>query len=162
RIDEAIEVLVEAVAHEPSHADAHRLLGTAYMRGGQPAPAVRALRRAASLVPDSSQTSYTLAQGLRQLGLAAEATTELQRFRQLVEANRASEARSRTMSSTVSTAMEKLNVGHYEEAVALLNQALALEPHLVEALYTIGFVLLKQERYDEAVVPLEEAVARDP
>lgn len=50
----------------------------------------------------------------------------------------------------------------YDEALALLKEALAQDPNNVEALYYSGLVLMAQQKTEEAVLVLEKARARAP
>ena len=71
---EAIRFLTAAVAIKRSDADALNLLGTAYVRNGEPAKAIEPLRSAIAFVPIGWSEPYlTLAQAYGDTGDAARA-----------------------------------------------------------------------------------------
>ena len=51
---------------------------------------------------------------------------------------------------------------HYDEAIALLKEALAQDPDNLEGLYYTGLALMAQQKAEVAITPLETARAKAP
>ena len=62
----------------------------------------------------------------------------------------------------VAQAILAYDARRYDEALSLLQEALAQDPNNVEALYYSGLVLMAQQKTEQAVEVLEKARARPP
>jgi len=59
-------------------------------------------------------------------------------------------------------AREYLDNNEYSQAIKYLNQAIELEPNLVQAHITLGIIYLTQRKYETAIAKLNRAIAIDP
>ena len=62
----------------------------------------------------------------------------------------------------IQSAVKKQEIGAYEEAVAILRQALARDPESVPALYRMGLVYEEWDHFKEAVEAYKQGLAIDP
>ena len=133
---DAIQYLSAAVAIKRSDADALNLLGTAFVRNGEPAKAIDPLRQAIAFVPSGWSEPYTtLAQAYADTGDTARAAW--------------------------AAAMADLSEQRYDEAEAGL-KAILEGPAALEA--TIGLALVNEVRGDAPVAAewYQKALALDP
>jgi tetratricopeptide (TPR) repeat protein len=113
----------------------------------EPAQAIAALRRAATLNPGDSVTAYLLARRLMQSGAADEATRAIDRFRE-------NETR-RSAQSREGLAMPFVRLG-------LVQETEDIEPFFPPVLYAEGFAELQRGDYARAITQFREAATRDP
>jgi tetratricopeptide (TPR) repeat protein len=126
RSDEAFAEFIAALLINPQDGEAHAGIGQIHLNAGRDADAVEALRRAAEISPDNSQTRYALANALVRVGRRDEAA---QHFARVEQAQRQILAdRRRTMSYDVLKEEAALRVaeGRLDAAIALYEQALSL------------------------------------
>jgi superkiller protein 3 len=154
----AAERLRQAVARDPSHADARYQLGFALARLGEPDDALVHLRKAASLEPNSVETRYQLTTVLRRMGRAEEAEQEAEELTRVKQA----EQRSMLTASAMNRAGEAMARGAAAEAVALYQQALEQEPQNAKALYNLALALDATGDAEGKRHSLEQAVAANP
>lgn len=149
RIEDAQRELTAATELDPTRADAWLLLGLVRIRLNRPPEAVQALRESSRLDPGNPVTFYLLA-------------TELLTIGELDEAARARQHFVDTQSRTLSGPSPTKPAGPPFLQFGLLQEAADSEPFFAPAPYAQGFALLRQGRYEEAMVRFEEAVATDP
>lgn len=88
KIDEALNLLREAIAARPDYADARYQLGKALIEKGAVKEAVEQLESAAASEPKKDYIRYQLSIAYRRDGRAADAERELKNYRELKAANR--------------------------------------------------------------------------
>ena len=120
--DQAIEPARRAVALRPESFLGHRCLGVAYLRLGQVAPALRALRRAVELSGQGPGMRALLARALAETGAPREARRELAALDGLPAA---------TFVSPCARAAVRVALGEVEEALDLLEKGAADREALV-------------------------------
>jgi tetratricopeptide (TPR) repeat protein len=149
RTDDAVRELRTAAALDPTRADIPRLLGVTEGRGNRDAEAAALLRRATQLDPGHAPTHYLLAARATRLGqpeLAARARQAFLDTRRPVLAQ-----------PPPSAPVEPLFVQW-----GLTQESGNAAPFFAPAVYADGFALVRQGRYDEAIVRFEDAVSTDP
>jgi tetratricopeptide (TPR) repeat protein len=68
----------------------------------------------------------------------------------------------REIAALFDAALERADTGDDAGALAALEEALALRPAFPEALYNIGFIQMRRERWDEAEAALKKALEQRP
>ena len=187
QLAEAIALLGQAIARDPTHAAAHNDLGVALEATGRLEAAVGAYRHAVAARPDFASAHYNLGRALQALHHDAEAEAHYRRVIALtpdfadVHSNLGALLASRGRDDEAlacfrrAVATQPRNAGahhnlglmharlqRWEDAIAAYRQVLALEPSHAEAQLNVGNALLALKRRDEAVVHLEQACARAP
>jgi tetratricopeptide (TPR) repeat protein len=95
---------------------------------------------------------------LVRLGQAAEGTAAIERFHALQTAARARDERAWTLKLLTQTAWMNAEQGQFDEAIARLHEAAAIEP-TADAFLSLGVVLKRAGRHREALEALERASA---
>jgi predicted O-linked N-acetylglucosamine transferase (SPINDLY family) len=149
----AIDLIEQALLHNPDDAQAHAHLAAALQNNGRPEEAVERFERSLALGPDDAETHCNLGMTLRILGRLNEAA-EHQR--------RALELRPSYSEAHNALAIVMLGLGKPEDAITCLWRALALRPENAEAHNNIGVVLMDQGRVEEAIARYEQALALRP
>ncbi len=152
RIAEAVECLERAIGLEPDFAVAHYNHGAALERQGRPAAAVASLRRALAAAPELGAAHSRLGNLLQAQGAQADA---LDCFR------RAGSLLPRPADQLLEEA-KLLRAEGSAEAEARLREVVSLDPENGLAHAMLGDLLGECGRFDEAVLHLRHAVARDP
>jgi tetratricopeptide (TPR) repeat protein len=101
---------------------------------------------------------YALGTGLVRLGQAPEGTAAIERFQALQTAARARDERAWTLRLLTQTAWANAEQGQFDEAIARLREAVAIEPS-ADAFLSLGVVLKRAGRPQEALEALERAAA---
>jgi TolB-like protein/tetratricopeptide (TPR) repeat protein len=139
----------KALSLDPDLAEAHELLGNVLESEWHWGEAETEYRRALELNPNSAEAHNWLARWLSCQGREDEAVAEGERGRQLEPG--------------AYPGLEVawvLFLGHrFKDAERELRSGLAVEPGSVEMLWYLGFVLIAENRPDEAVPLLEKAAA---
>ena len=128
RPGEAMAEFVAQLLIDPLDAAAHAGVGQVHLQAGRDADAVDALRRATDLAPAISETRYALATALERLGRTGESA---QHFALVEQAQRQTLADRRRELSTAALKQEaalRSTEGRVDAAIALYEQALAVEP----------------------------------
>lgn len=155
--DEAIKQAREAVRIDPKMAEAHRLLGSLELAGGEKDPArldrgIEELKQARRLAPNDVATAAALARALLARGRAAEAAQlldELPETRmQPALLRMAAEARAKS--------------GRSRESQDLYKQLLAADPSDREVAAALIDVYEEDDRYDDALKLLADLQTKDP
>jgi Tfp pilus assembly protein PilF len=171
---EARDLLGRLLEQMPNHPEGHYVLGLTYSRLGEDSRAEEELRRTISLAPENSQAHFNLAKVLLREGRAAEAEKEQATFvklwdRQAADRNAEGMARDRFLAGDYPGALKEyerlleitpqngryqlgraqcfLKMGRREDALAALEQSVALDPKLPDARYHLA--VLYQERGEE-------------
>ncbi|HEX5591096.1 MAG TPA: tetratricopeptide repeat protein [Candidatus Limnocylindrales bacterium] len=155
---EAIQFLAAAVAIKRSDADALNLLGTAYVRNGEPAKAIEPLRLAISFVPVGWSEPYaTLAQAYRDTGDGtraewAAAMSEISSGSYAAAEERLLAIRDgeTAVDALIGLAILEEVQGNANAAAAWYEQALVLEPENPSALLGLSRVAVPEATGEEA------------
>lgn len=161
RPDDAIRQLLSATRLAPDQAEIYALLGVAYGRNRQTVQQVEAETKAASLNPTDKTAHYSLAQSLMKLGQKEQGLQELEQFRNLEKQELEAQQRASRLDTTFLTATAKISQGDFVQAAELLQQIVDADSDFLPAFYSLGFVFLKQAKYEAAITTLEKAVALD-
>ncbi len=127
-------------------------LATALTRGGRHADAVEASDRALALGLEDVQLHSARAEALKALGRDAEAAAALQRMHELQP----------DVEGLVANAAVLIHDKTPLQAIALCDQALALDPQSIDALLTRARALQALDRYQEAIADCDRAMDVNP
>jgi tetratricopeptide (TPR) repeat protein len=158
RHDEAQAELMAAILIDPADAGAHAARAQAYLRTGRYDAAVASARAALARDANHMGALYALGTGLVRLGQAPEGTAAIERFQALQTAARARDERAWTLRLLTQTAWANAEQGQFDEAIARLREAVAIEPS-ADAFLSLGVVLKRAGRPQEALEALERAAA---
>jgi len=147
-LEEAARQLEAAVLKSPQNADYFVALGRAYLQLKQGSRAVAALRKAISLQPYSQAAWEELPGALEASGDPA---TLLE---QLVKK---AEAASDDLLAQCEAGLFAVHLNKYEPAEKCLRRAVELDPQHPVAQSALGWALVLQEKWAEAVAPLAAA-----
>jgi tetratricopeptide (TPR) repeat protein len=134
-LDEGVRFATAVTALRPDSAAAHYNLGVALTRKGQPAEAVRHLRKAVELQPADARAHNNLGVALKEAGEAGEAVRHYRK---------ALELRPDLVEALTNLGAALMVQGEVAEAVRYHRKALALQPDNVEAHVNLGNALGEQ------------------
>jgi len=155
--DEAIKQAREAVRIDPKMAEAHRLLGSLELAGGEKDPArldrgIEELQQARRLAPDDVPTAAALARALLARGRAGEAAQLLDELPE-----------TRMQPALLRLAAEaRAKSGRSSESQELYKQLLEADPNDREIAAALIDVYEEDDRYDEALELLAVLKTKDP
>src|SRR6202142_1158035 len=149
RSQDAIDLL-EKAAGDTSSPDAYDLLGDAYTQQKNYAKAEGAYRKAVDQDPDDPGHRHGLAQALLSEDKYAEALEQYTRLSQLEPG---------TAENYLRMAQLDRRLGKLDEAEASLLKAKQLSPGSIEVLYNEALLYEDENRYDDAVKVLTDAIA---
>jgi len=138
---------------DPSHADAHHLLGLIGYQTGHHEPAAALLRRAIALDPSAALYLTNLGLVLEKLGQRDEAVGCYRRVLQLNPDD---------ASAHYNLACAFKEQVQWAEAVECCRQALRLNPQFVNALNLLGLALKEQGQLDEAITCYRQTLRLNP
>ena len=147
----AVEKLKTAVGIAPSHFDAHFSLGRALFGNGDLDNAVAAFRRAVGLQPKNVKANFFLATALERSGDSAAA---LNAYRELIKI--APNVADGYLGLVV--LLIKTESASSPEAIKNLQKAVAINRNLYEAQFSLGKILLQQNKPEESLIHLLKAV----
>lgn len=166
-LQEAITCLERAIAIDPRFALAHAGLSEAWIQLGLRAAVSQSLRpreampkaraaaeKALALDEELSEAHGTLGQVL--------VTYEWNRPAGMAELLRAIELNPNNQNAQHWYAMALGGLGRFDEALAQIERALAIDPLAVIVNANVGYLLYRAGRIDEAVVKLRHTVAMEP
>jgi tetratricopeptide (TPR) repeat protein len=183
RREQAIAALRQAVSHAPDNAIAHYNLGLTCFKAGRMADAIGSLRRAVGLQPEFGLAQFRLGAALQHQGhedgaidafraavvlgtRVREAHAKLGDLLWSRDMAAAAEAYRRAADSStpgrLSAAKALMAEEKFDEAVATLRRALALDPGSLEAEWLLGSVLVFQGELGEAVRLFERVLELAP
>jgi tetratricopeptide (TPR) repeat protein len=148
----AMNLLDAWIQADPDNPRAHFLRGNAVRQGGT-AKAVPDYRRAVELAPDDDEARWWLAVSLQEAGQFDEALQHLERLRDRGWPNR-------DLRPRLARSLDRLK--RTDEARALLDAALADDPHHVLALRVRGQLEMSADNFPAAEEVLREAVRLQP
>lgn len=149
----ALQVLEPLARMYPSTAQYRYMLGVALMQAGDMQSATTPLREADRLEPDRPLTLTALGLVLNNLRMYSEARPSLVRSLDLDPD---------AVDTLAALAESEQGLGELEAAETHALRALARKGDHAIANLALGMVRMKQERYEEACVALERALAADP
>lgn len=186
RLEDAIKVFRQSIEVDPNQSWAHRELGESLFQVGQVDEALKSFDAALQLNPDDPWTLRAKAKAFASQNKHDEAIPLLQHligidpspadYSELFESLQATQkfeealdvldkgaqlALERNPNDTTIMVMrgQVLNaVGRYDDAIAVLEQSLAINPDLEAAHTELGSALLEKEKYDEALLELDHAL----
>jgi len=143
----------------PSDVDSHTALGQVHLREGRYGDAADAARRVLELNAAHREARYVYATALLRLGNSDDGTREMQEFQRLQAEDAEVRARAFELGRLRREAAVATAEGHHANAVALLQQALALEPTASASHLDLGLALFRARQFAEAVERLNTAAA---
>jgi predicted O-linked N-acetylglucosamine transferase (SPINDLY family) len=178
---------VDALRHDPGHADSLHLLGVYRAQRGELDAAVRLITEAIRRNPRFPDYRYNLAKVLELAGSNAEAEQEYREVLKLNPAHvdalinlshlslgkpapeaaiqyaqRALELQPRSVGAHNNLALALNSLDRSEEAESILLRALEIRPDSADTLVNLSRVYRRMERYQEAIACLRRAVALAP
>jgi len=153
RLDQALALFRQIVAHQPQHSDAWHRLGLIELGRGRYALAVEALAHAASAAPMQAaiHSDLGVANWMAQRGPEAVAS-----FRRAIELQPG-------LSHAYSNLADALfGMDRVDEAIACYRHCLALNPNSAVAHNNLGNALMAKNLVEEAAASYERAAALDP
>lgn len=147
----AIEKLKTAVGIAPTHFDANFSLGRAFFGSGDTDNAVNAFRRAVRLQPKNVRANFFLATALERGGDSAAASSA---YRELIKI--APNVADGYLGLGV--LLIKIEGANSPEAIKNLQKAIAINQNLYEARFSLGKILLQQNKPLDAAIHLQKAV----
>jgi tetratricopeptide (TPR) repeat protein len=155
----AATAAAKAIALDPRDSQAYGVLGDAYLEMGQYEQAAHAYQRMLELHADLA--SYSRLSGLKNLqGDAEGAIADLERAIQAGQA--AGQPRESIAWAQWQLGSEHLGLGRLHEAETQYRAALATYPNYYRATAGLAHVRVAQQRYDEAIVLYQQAMAVIP
>jgi tetratricopeptide (TPR) repeat protein len=153
RYAEAIPLLEETREWARDNLELGYILGQAYIQAGQPDLARASLARTFQLPPDSAGAHVVAAQMMLRLEMEAQAEAELKR---------ALEKDSRIPRASYLLGQLALFRGRLDEAVALTERELSINPSDAMALHQLGDAYLRASRMDDAMAALQKSLWLNP
>jgi tetratricopeptide (TPR) repeat protein len=147
RHDEALLEFAVAVWLDPGDARAHAGAAHVHMRAGRYAEAVADARNAVALDPQHRQARYALGTALMRSGDADAGARELTTFERLEAAAAAADRRAFQLDAL----RREASRAPAERAVALMEEALAMDPQDMGSRRDLGTALLRARRPHEAI-----------
>ena len=157
-LDGAAKALNDAVAANPSYADAHLALGTVLKAKGDLPRAIASLKRAVELQPDLPAPRIVLAQALALAGdesAARRASGDADRLRSIAQ-------RSQEAATLTAAGVERLAAGDAAAAADALRRATQALDTFAPAHYQLGRALDRLGRRDEARAAYARAQQLNP
>jgi tetratricopeptide (TPR) repeat protein len=147
RLDDAIRELEAAAVLDTRRADIRAFQALAYATANRPLEAAKAFEAASQLDPADPLKPYLVAQQFARANRAEEASTALARVSTVALPRAADPGTTR--------------LAPFVQATLLEDAALGITV-FVPPQYSQGFALVRQRKYEEAIVELRAAVGRDP
>ena len=158
RYAEAVEAFRRVVEMQPTLAPTWANLGHAYTKLKKPADAVAAYRKAIELDPENATYYQDLGHVYSDMGEAGKATELYRKGLELTGDQDPKE----TAKSQFFIAVDHLNSGREEQAMAALRKTLAADPEHADAHYYVGVLLLQENRMAEALERLKKHLELAP
>ncbi|UCF36565.1 MAG: tetratricopeptide repeat protein [Acidobacteriota bacterium] len=148
------QVLVDRILRDGESAEAHMMMGTAFMMAREIPKALEEFERALSLNPRLPSLNAFMGKTLREMGRVDESTEFFQRELEINPLD---------FDSLLYVGVyEYKRQQNYEAALALFNRALQIRPGALEVRFQIGLVYVLTDRIDEALEIVEKVVEESP
>ncbi len=151
--DKALVAAKEAQALNDQLPEVHFALGDVYSVTGQTTEAIRELKRALELAPNSDEGYRRLGNAYMSAGKKNEAIQAL---------NKAVQLNPYYWKNLNALGGLYLQSGDYDKALKLYQQVTELEPQNADGFSNVGSVYIQMGRYEESIPPLETAYKLDP
>lgn len=151
----AIAKLEKAIALVPNHFDANFSLGRAYFGSGEIDKSVNSFKKAVAIRPNDARSHFYLATALERAGNTPEALAEYQKVLEISPNNADGNL-------GLAVLLLKTEGDKSEKGLAALQKAVSLNPNLYEAQITLGKTLIRINRANEAIKPLQKAAELAP
>lgn len=148
------ERLVDKILRDGDSAEAHLMLGTAYLMARDVPAAAREFRKAVELNPQLPSVNGLLAKALREMGRVDES---IPYFRRELEINPHDYDANLYLGVYLYKREQR-----YDEALKHFQKALKVRPGDLAVRFQIGLVYILQNRIDEALPIIEEVVREAP
>jgi len=145
----AIDAARKALELDPQSVDAHLRLGLMYRVEWRWSDSESELRRALELNPNSAAVQAAIAEGIACQGRTEEALVRIRRARELDPLAVSGDAVSWILFFS----------HHFPEAVQESRSAVALQPDDPGVLWSLGYALIANDQPEEAIAPMEKALA---
>jgi tetratricopeptide (TPR) repeat protein len=159
RHEEALAEFTASLMLDPSRSDTYTSIGQVHLREGRFQDAADAARRALGGDAMSKEAHYLLATALLRLGRESEGTRELEVYQRLQSEATAARARQLEIEGFRRDAAISAASKDYDQAAALLRQALERDPTSAATHRDLGLTLLNAGRAAEAVDELKAALS---
>jgi cellulose synthase operon protein C len=160
--DEAFDVLSGAERSMPSSIRSKVWLGVAARRGGRLSQAIRSLREALRLQPDHPGAIAHLALTQLERGRLQGAMEQLVRFDEVARSNPKNiSPKSQALAEYARSEIAR-SAGEEAKGVGAYELAVRLDPENSDFPFGLGRWLLKHQRPEEAIEPLEQAAKMEP
>jgi tetratricopeptide (TPR) repeat protein len=162
RTEEAIALLTQAEKLEPQAYEVRFLLGTALANQGRSSEAVTRFQEAIRLGGKDPEIYYHLARAYRSLGRENESRQALARFAQVRSQSNAAVEASREAARLLEQARPLVEGGKLQEAIALLENALRLDPANPRLRFRLAGLYFDTRQYEAARLQAREAILVAP
>ncbi len=149
----AVDLIRQAIAHDPSDADAYGNLGSALVALGECDHAIISCAHAIKLRPNHVDATYNLGVALKCRGRREEAVTV---FRQVLR------LRPDHVQARVHLGNILKDQGHLDGAIAEYQLVLVMRPNYADALCNLGNALMEKKQLDLAITAYKQAIALNP
>ena len=161
KLGESLAEFAAALLIDPRDADTHASRAQTLLRMSRFADAVAAARTAVTLRPSHEAAHYALGTALLRTGKTDEGFAALQTFEQLQATARARRDAEWQLKLLKEQAVDQVARQDYRAAAESLRRAVAYAPPDGSVHLAAGALLLKAGEYEDAILVLKEAVARE-
>lgn len=148
RYDDAVDLFTVYSEHHPDNAWGHYMLGLSARQNGELEQAASSFERALSLDPNHVKSMLNLSRVLLDDGRPAEALAQLE---VALDIDPASDDGYRLRG------IAYYDVGRDEDAIDSFREAITINEHDAWSMNNLALVLIRQERFGEALLPLARA-----
>ncbi|MDP9175597.1 MAG: tetratricopeptide repeat protein [Planctomycetota bacterium] len=153
QFQQAEQIYMQILAHQPNHADALHFLGVLASQVGKHEIALNLISRSLSLKPNNSAAHINLGNALKDKGQRDAAVAA---YRQAI----ALQPNSPEAHNNLGNVWK--DQGNLNESIAAYRQAIALKPNYPEALNNLGNVFREKRQLDDAIDCYRAAIALMP
>ncbi|MCX8159841.1 MAG: sulfatase-like hydrolase/transferase [Candidatus Saccharicenans sp.] len=151
QVQEAIDLLQANLREKEDHDLSYSYLSSLYLESGRPEQALRVLKQGLEKLPANYTIFLAYISTLLQLGQYGEVVNSVERAQAFPQALNDPE-----IWNSLGAAF--IGLGRYDEALELMEKALAIDPDFPAALSNRGFALLMKARLEKSRLTLDRAV----
>lgn len=115
------------------------------------------------LISNAQKTLSQYQEELRQIVQAVKirrsTTAEVEKFYSFIKARSSAEL---DIATLLDRAWNLIAVEEYDDAIKVIQQALAIDEHNIRALGLMGLAMMHREKYDQAMMYLQQVIIEDP